>query len=141
MRPSYGRVSRYGVMTLAWSLDKAGPLCRSVEDCALVLHALEGPDNKDLTVPESPFNWDAAADIKKPRVGYLKAAFDEPRAVKEEKDNDAAALEKIRSLGVSLTPIEFPDFPIRDLLAIMYAEFSAAFDDLTRSKRDNLLAR
>jgi Asp-tRNA(Asn)/Glu-tRNA(Gln) amidotransferase A subunit family amidase len=141
MRPSFGRISRYGLMTLAWSLDKAGPLCRSVEDCALALHALQGPDGKDLTVTDVPFNWDAALDVKKLRVGYLKAAFDEPRAVKEEKDNDAAALEKIRSLGVTLTPIEFPDFPIRDLLAIMYAEFSAAFDDLTRSKRDNLLAR
>jgi Asp-tRNA(Asn)/Glu-tRNA(Gln) amidotransferase A subunit family amidase len=141
MRPSYGRVSRYGVMTLAWSLDKAGPLCRGVEDCALVLHALQGPDDKDLTVTDVPFNWDANLDIKKLRVGYLKAAFDEPRAVKEEKDNDAAALDKIRRLGVPLTPIEFPEYPIRDLLAIMYAEFSAAFDDLTRSKRDNLLAR
>jgi Asp-tRNA(Asn)/Glu-tRNA(Gln) amidotransferase A subunit family amidase len=141
MRPSYGRVSRYGVMTLAWSLDKAGPLCRGVEDCALVLHALQGQDDKDLTVTGVPFNWDATVDIKKLRVGYLKAAFDEPRAVKEEKDNDAAALDKIRSLGVMLTPIEFPEYPIRDLLAIMYAEFSAAFDDLTRSKRDNLLAR
>ena len=141
MRPSYGRVSRYGVMTLAWSLDKPGPLCRGVEDCALVLHALQGPDDKDLTVTSVPFNWDAALDVKKLRVGYLKAAFDEPRAAKEEKDNDAAALDKIRRLGVTLTPIEFPEYPIRDLLAIMYAEFSAAFDDLTRSKRDNLLAR
>jgi Asp-tRNA(Asn)/Glu-tRNA(Gln) amidotransferase A subunit family amidase len=142
MRPTYGRVSRYGVMTLAWSLDKAGPLCRSVEDCALVLHALQGPDDKDLTVTDIPFNWDpAAVDIKKLRVGYVKAAFDEPRATKEEKDNDAAALDKLRNMGVTLTPIEFPMGPIRDLLAMMYTEFSAAFDDLTRSNRDDLLAR
>jgi Asp-tRNA(Asn)/Glu-tRNA(Gln) amidotransferase A subunit family amidase len=141
MRPTYGRVSRYGVMTLAWSLDKPGPLCRSVEDCALVLYALQGPDDKDLTVTDVPFNWDAALDIKKLRVGYVKAAFDEPRATQEEKDNDAAALEKLRSMGVSLMPIEFPAHPIRDLLALMYAEFSAAFDDLTRSNRDDLLAR
>jgi Asp-tRNA(Asn)/Glu-tRNA(Gln) amidotransferase A subunit family amidase len=141
LRPTYGRVSRYGVMTLAWSLDKAGPLCRSVEDCALVLHALQGPDDKDLTVTDLPFNWEATLDVKKLRVGYLKAAFDEPRAVQQEKDNDAEALDKIRSLGVSLKPIEFPDYPIRDLLALMYTEFSAAFDELTRSKRDSLLAR
>ena len=141
MRPSYGRVSRYGVMTLAWSFDKAGPLCRSVEDCALVLHALQGQDDKDLTVTNVPFNWDATTDIRKLRVGYIKEAFDQPRGVQEEKDNDAAALEKIRSLGVTLTPIEFPDFPIRDLEAILWAEFAAAFDDLTRSKRDSLLAR
>jgi len=142
MRPTYGRVSRYGVMTLAWSLDKAGPLCRSVEDCALVLHALQGPDDRDLTVTDVPFNWDAAAvDIKKLRVGFVKAAFEEPRATKEETQNDAAALDKLRSMGVTLKPIEFPMAPIRDLLAVMYTEFSAAFDDLTRSNRDDLLAR
>ena len=141
LRPTYGRVSRYGVMTLAGSLDKAGPLCRSVEDCALVLHALHGPDDKDLTVADLPFNWDAALDVKKLRVGYFKAAFDEPRAVPQEKGNDAEALDRIRSLGVTLQPIEFPDYPIRDLLALMYTEFSAAFDDLTRSKRDSLLTR
>ncbi len=141
MRTSFGRVSRHGVMTLAWSLDKAGPLCRSVEDCALVLDALQGQDDKDLTVTNVPFNWDATLDITKLRVGYLKAAFDEERAVPEEKSNDAATLEKLRSMGVRLTPIEIPDYPIRSLLGIMETEFSAAFDDLTRSNRDDLLAR
>ena len=141
MRPTYGRVSRHGVMALAWSLDKAGPLCRSVEDCAIVLNALQGPDDLDLTVTSLPFNWDASLDIKKLRVGYLKAAFDEPRASKEEKDNDAAALEKLRAMGVTLKPIDFPDYPIADLLALMYTEFSVAFDELTRSNRDDLLAR
>jgi Asp-tRNA(Asn)/Glu-tRNA(Gln) amidotransferase A subunit family amidase len=141
VRPTYGRVSRYGVMTLAWSLDKIGPICRSVEDCALVLHAIHGPDDLDMTASTLPFNWDATLDVRKLRVGYLKAAFDETRAVKEEKDNDVAALEKLRSMGLTLKPIEFPDYPIADLLALMYVEFSAAFDDLTRSNRDDLLAR
>lgn len=141
VRPTYGRVSRYGVMTLAWSLDKAGPICRSVEDCALVLYALQGADDRDPTATDLPFNWDASLDIRKLRVGYLKPAFDEPRATPEEKDNDTAALEKLRSMGVMLKPIEFPDFPIADMMAINYTEFSAAFDDLTRSRRDDLLAR
>ena len=141
MRPTYGRVSRHGVMALAWSLDKAGPLCRSVEDCAIVLNALQGPDDLDLTVTSLPFNWNAERDITKLRVGYLKAAFDEPRATVEEKANDAATLEKLRGMGVTLKPIEFPAYPIADLLALMYTEFSAAFDDLTRSNRDDLLAR
>jgi Asp-tRNA(Asn)/Glu-tRNA(Gln) amidotransferase A subunit family amidase len=141
MRPTYGRVSRHGVMTLAWSLDKAGPLCRNVEDCALVLNALQGPDGQDLTATDVPFNWDATLDIRKLRVGYVKAAFDEPRAAPEEKANDAAMLEKLRLMGVMLQPIELPDYPIRDLLAIMETEFSAAFDDLTRSNRDDLLVR
>ena len=140
VRPTYGRVSRHGVMTLAWSLDKIGPICRSVEDCALVLNALQGADGLDLTTTDLPFNWDATLDIRKLRVGYLKAAFDEPRGVQEEKDNDAAALEKLRSLGVELSPIGFPNYPIADLMALMYTEFSAAFVDLTRTHRADLLA-
>lgn len=141
MRPTFGRVSRHGVMTLAWSLDKAGPLCRSVEDCALVLNALQGPDDKDLTVTGVPFNWDATQDFRKLRVGYLKAAFDEPRATPEETANDSEMLRKLRSMGVTLTPMELPGYPIRSLLSIMETEFSAAFDDLTRSNRDDLLER
>jgi Asp-tRNA(Asn)/Glu-tRNA(Gln) amidotransferase A subunit family amidase len=141
LRPSYGRVSRHGVMTLAWSLDKVGPLCRSVEDCALVLHALQGPDGKDLTVTDVPFNWDPNIDIRKLRVGYVKAAFDEARAVPEEKENDRAALEQLRALGVQLQPMELPDLPIGDIMRVMEVEFAAAFDELTRSHRDDLLAR
>jgi Asp-tRNA(Asn)/Glu-tRNA(Gln) amidotransferase A subunit family amidase len=141
MRPSYGRISRYGVMTLAWSLDKAGPICRAVEDCALVLDALQGPDGKDLAATDVPFNWNAAVDITKLRVGYLKAAFDEPRPAQEEADNDAAAMDKLRAMGVNLKPIEFPDFPIEDLMRVMEVEFSAAFDAFTRNKQDDLMIR
>lgn len=141
MRPSFGRISRHGVMTLAWSLDKAGPICRGVEDCALVLNALQGPDDKDLTVTSVPFNWDAATDIKKLRVGYLKAAFDEPRPAKEEAVNDAAALDKLRAMGIDLKPIAFPEFPIEDLMRIMEVEFSAAFDEFTRTNLDDTMVR
>jgi Asp-tRNA(Asn)/Glu-tRNA(Gln) amidotransferase A subunit family amidase len=105
------------------------------------LNALQGPDDLDLTASNIPFNWDATLDIRKLRVGYLKAAFDEPRSVQEEKDNDTATLDKLRSMGVELKPIEFPKYPIADLMALMYTEFSAAFDDLTRNNRDDLLAR
>src|SRR5580698_3242493 len=141
MRPSYGRISRHGVMTLAWSLDKAGPICRSVEDCALVLDALQGPDGKDLTVTDVPFNWDAAIDVTKLRVGYLKAAFDEPRPDKEEADNDAAAMDKLRAMGINLKPIEFPAFPIEDMMRVVEAEAAAAFDAFTRNKQDDLMVR
>jgi Asp-tRNA(Asn)/Glu-tRNA(Gln) amidotransferase A subunit family amidase len=141
MRPSYGRISRHGVMTLAWSLDKAGPICRGVEDCALVLDALQGPDGKDLATTDVPFNWDAAIDVTKLRVGYLKAAFDEPRPATEEAENDAAALDKLRAMGVKLKPIDFPDFPIEDLMRVMEVEFSAAFDAFTRNKQDDLMVR
>jgi Asp-tRNA(Asn)/Glu-tRNA(Gln) amidotransferase A subunit family amidase len=141
MRPSYGRISRHGVMTLAWSLDKAGPICRSVEDCALVLDALQGPDGKDLTVTDVPFNWDAAIDVTKLRVGYLKAAFDEPRPDKEEADNDAAAMDQLRAMGINLKPIEFPAFPIEDMMRVVEAEAAAAFDAFTRNKQDDLMVR
>jgi Asp-tRNA(Asn)/Glu-tRNA(Gln) amidotransferase A subunit family amidase len=141
MRPSYGRVSRYGVMTLAWSLDKAGPICRGVEDCALVLDALQGPDGKDVTATNVPFNWDSTIDVTKLRVGYLKAAFDEPRPAKEEADNDAAALDKLRAMGIKLTPIEFPNYPIEDMMRILEVEFSAAFDAFTRNHQDDLMIR
>lgn len=141
MRPSYGRISRHGVMTLAWSLDKAGPICRGVEDCALVLDALQGPDGKDLAATSVPFNWDASIDVTKLKVGYLKAAFDEPRPAPEEAANDAAALEKLRAMGVNLKPIEFPDIPIEDMMRVMEVEFSAAFDAFTRNHQDDLMIR
>ena len=140
MRPTFGRISRHGVMTLAWSMDKLGPLCRSVEDIAIVFDAIRGPDGHDLTVVDMPFNYDANLDIRTLRVGYVKAAFDEARPVQEEKDNDAAALARLESMGVKLIPISYPDFPINDIVDIMDTEFAAAFDPLTRSGRDALLA-
>ena len=72
LRPTFGRVSRYGAMALAWTQDTVGPMCRSAEDCALVLDAIHGPDGKDNTVLDVPFNWDASADVAKLRVGYLR---------------------------------------------------------------------
>ena len=76
LRPTFGRVSRHGGMTLAWTQDTVGPLCRSAEDCALVFDAIYGPDGKDNTVLDVPFGWDATADVRKLRVGYLRFAFD-----------------------------------------------------------------
>lgn len=141
MRPTYGRISRHGVMTLCWSLDKLGPMARGVEDLALILAATYGPDGRDLTVSDVPFNWDATLDIKKLRVGYAKGAFDETRPVAEEKANDTAALNKLREMGVNLIPIEYPDLPIQDITTICDTEAAAMFDELTRSGRDSLLAR
>ena len=141
LRPTFGRISRHGVMTLCWSLDKIGPIARGVEDLAIILNATYGPDGQDLTVSDVPFNWDAAFDIKKLRVGYAKAAFDESRPVPEEKANDAAALDKLREMGVKLVPIEYPDLPIQDITTICDTEAAAMFDELTRSHKDDMLAR
>jgi Asp-tRNA(Asn)/Glu-tRNA(Gln) amidotransferase A subunit family amidase len=129
LRPTYGRVSRYGVMTLSWSLDKTGPMCRSVEDCALVLAAIQGPDDHDLAVQDIPFNWDADFDVRKLRVGYLKAAFSNTRQTPKVDANDAAALEKFRRMGFNLIEIELPEHSKMDFTMVMYGEANAALRD------------
>ncbi len=139
LRPTYGRVSRYGFMTLTWSLDKIGPMCRSVEDCALVLEAIQGPDDRDLTVQEVPFNWDAGLDIRKLRVGYLKAAFSNTRQTPQVDANDAAALEKIRSLGVNLVEIALPEHAHLDIGMIIYGEGNAALRDPVETEPEQLV--
>ncbi len=141
LRTTFGRISRYGAMALSWSMDKIGPMCRSVEDCALVLNTIYGPDGKDGTVVDIPFNWDSNSGIKNLRVGYIKSAFENERKDKEWKANDKATLEKLRSLGINLIPIELPDYPINAINFILRVEAAAAFDELTRSNKDDLLVR
>jgi Asp-tRNA(Asn)/Glu-tRNA(Gln) amidotransferase A subunit family amidase len=80
LRPTYGRVSRYGAMALSWTMDKIGPMCRSVEDCALVFNAIYGPDGRDETVTDAPFTWNPGLPLAKLRIGYVKAEFDPPPA-------------------------------------------------------------
>ena len=141
LRPTFGRVSRYGAMALSWSMDKIGPICRTVEDCALVLHAINGPDGKDSTVIDVPFNWDASVDVKDLKVGYIESAFAEKRSDEQWKANDLASLDMLRGLGLELIPIELPDYPIETMGLILSVEAAAAFDELTRSGRDDLLVR
>jgi Asp-tRNA(Asn)/Glu-tRNA(Gln) amidotransferase A subunit family amidase len=138
LRPTFGRVSRYGAMALSWSMDKIGPMCRAVEDCAIVFDAMRGSDGRDLTVTDYPFNYDARSDVKQLRVGYVKSAFDKER---ENKANDGETLRVLKSLGIKLVLIELPDFPYDALNIILFAEAAAAFDELTRSNRDDRLAR
>ena len=141
LRPTFGRVSRYGAMTLAWTQDTVGPMCRSAEDCALVFDAIYGPDGKDNTVLDVPFNWDASADVTKLRVGYLrrrsKVTSRTIESVRDTPDrrNNEDALRVIRSLGVTVVPFELPEVPIEAIDFIRYAETAAAFDDLTRKRR------
>lgn len=140
LRPTYGRVSKHGAMALSWSMDKLGPMCRSVEDCALVLAAIHGADGKDTTARTVPFNWDAGRDLSEIRVGYLASAFEDAEA--DNRTFDRAALDVIRRLGIDPVPVELPDqFPLGALRVILSAEAAAAFDDLTRSDRDDLLVR
>ena len=137
LRPTYGRVSRAGAMALSWTMDKAGPLARSAEDCALVLAALTaaGPDARDPATMLAPnsFRYAFGTDIKKLRVGYVKASFDQSYPTKA---NDQATLDVLRKLGVELVPIELPAIAPGALRFVLTAEGAAAFDDLTRSGRD-----
>ena len=139
LRPTAGRVSRWGFMTLTWSLDKIGPMCRSVEDCAVVLHAIQGPDDRDFSVLDVPFNWDANLDVRKLRVGYLKGAFSNTRQTPQVDANDAAALAKIRSMGIELVEIALPEHADLDIGTIIYGEGNAALKDPIETRPENLV--
>ena len=138
LRPTYGRVSRSGAMALSWSMDKLGPIARSVEDCALVFNAVHGADGQDPTARTTPFNWDSERPLSDLRVGYFRRGFEWDGAT----GHDGAALETLRSLGVQPVPIDLPsDYPVDALRIILRAEAAAAFDELTLSGRDDLLVR
>src|SRR5262249_31166823 len=138
LRPTFGRVSRYGAMTLCWTMDKIGPICRGVEDCAIVLHAIYGPDGRDLTVADAAFDWAPTAKLDKMRLGLVKADFDAIEG--EAKDSYTKALDALRSTGARLEPVELPKFPADSLFVILNAEAAAAFDDLTRTGGVNQLS-
>jgi Asp-tRNA(Asn)/Glu-tRNA(Gln) amidotransferase A subunit family amidase len=138
LRPTFGRVSRYGAMALSWSMDKTGPMCRSVEDCALVLNAIQGADNLDLAAVDVPFNWDATLDVRKLRVAYLKAAFENTRQTPQVEANDRAALDKISSLGIELAEFKLPENPKLDSSAILNAEGISALRDPVETHPDQL---
>jgi Asp-tRNA(Asn)/Glu-tRNA(Gln) amidotransferase A subunit family amidase len=133
LRPTYGRVPRTGAMTLCWSLDKLGPMARSVEDTLLVLHAISGPDNHDVACVPSKLDYDAAAPIAGLRVGYF------PEWMKEATDVDRAALEAVRKLGATAVEVSIPDWPYDSLNVILFAEAAAAFEELTLSGGVNQL--
>jgi Asp-tRNA(Asn)/Glu-tRNA(Gln) amidotransferase A subunit family amidase len=129
LRPTFGRVPRSGAMTLCWSLDKLGPMTRSVEDAMLVLQAITGPDAGDVSSVPSHLDFDAGADVKGLRVGYLSAWMKEAPAT----DVDRAALEKLKTLGMVTTEVTLPDWPYDSLQLILFAEAAAAFEELTLS--------
>ena len=124
LRPTFGRVSRAGCMALTWTMDKLGPICRSIEDCALVFGAIHGADGLDAAAVDRPFRWPAGRELKDLRVGYFEGKKDPA---------DRQELSVLKDLGVKLVPIQLPDnYPANDVRLILTAESSAAFDDLTR---------
>lgn len=138
LRPTFGRVSRHGAMALSWTMDKAGPITRSVEDAAIVFDAIQGPDGKDKTVFDLPFNYTTEVDWSDLKIGYVESAFKEDYSNHE---RDSLTLETLRNLGAELTPIELPEFPSNSISFILWAEAAAAFDDLTLSDKDDEMVR
>lgn len=138
LRPTLGRISRYGVMALSWTQDRLGPMCRYAEDCALVMRAISRPDGRDLSVQDIPFNWNATLDVSRMRAGYVEEAFeevDDPVL----RDLNQETLEDLRSLGVTVTPIEIPEWSIT--VTAHNVEMAVFFDELLRSGRADLLGR
>jgi Asp-tRNA(Asn)/Glu-tRNA(Gln) amidotransferase A subunit family amidase len=125
LRPTFGRVPRTGAMTLCWSLDKLGPITRSVEDTLLVLRAISGPDDGDLSSVPSTLNFDARARVRGLRVGYF------PRWQREATDVERNALQQLTSLGLEAIEVSLPDWPYDSLNTILFAESAAAFEELT----------
>ncbi len=138
LRPTFGRVSRYGAMALSWSMDKIGPIGRTAEDCALVFQAIYGPDGRDITVKDIPFNWEPDRGLSGLTIGYLEPAFDQGE---DERKYDQAVLDVLRGHGVELVPFSLPDIPVEAMSFILMVEAAAAFDELTRSGKDDLLVR
>lgn len=141
LRPTFGRVSRSGAMTLSWSLDKVGPICRSAEDAAVVFNYIHGTDGLDQGAVTKPFNYDAKADIRKMRVGYAKNYYDR---ITDTTRSEWKVLETYKQMGVELVPVNFPDsgqyhYAIMDI--VIGAECAAAFDDFTRTDLDDEMTR
>lgn len=143
LRPTFGRVSRHGVMPLSWTMDKIGPMCRSAEDCAIVLNAIYGPDGLDMSTIDRSFDWSPATDVKQIRVGYVSASFNRTNRTQTEESRkreearrklDEDASEVFRSQGIELIPLEFPEsISSENLGFVLHIEGAAAFDDLVLS--------
>ena len=158
LRPTYGRVSRYGAMALSWTMDKIGPMCRSVEDCVLVLNAIYGGDGKDDTCTDAPLEWNSistppsgggagkpAPPLASLKIGYIQKEFEgapnNPNPTEAQRQTFsgrsamyAEALDVFRKAGAKLEPMAMPDFPSQAIGFVLSAEAAAAFDDLTRNK-------
>jgi len=140
LRPTFGSISRSGAMTLSWSLDKAGPICRSAEDAAIVFNYLHGTDGKDAAAVNMPFNYKEKVDLSKMKIAYAKNYFDK----KDTLGNENNVLEIFRKAGVTLIPVDFPDSGIYNfnmMGVVIGAESAAAFDGFTRTGVDDKMPR
>ncbi|MEC9476714.1 MAG: amidase [Planctomycetota bacterium] len=132
LRPTFGRVSRYGAMALSWSMDKLGPICRSLQDTALVFDVIEGVDGLDLDCVDRVFETPGATSIAGWKIGYSKKGFDDA-------ENHSQVLKQLEGLGAELVEVDLPDYPVWPMMVILFAESACAFDELTRDDRDDEL--
>ena len=140
LRPTFGSISRSGAMTLSWSMDKAGPLCRSAEDAAVVFNYLHGTDGKDAAAVNMPFNYSGKTDISKLKIAYAKNYFSR----RDTMGNESQVLDAFRKAGAQLIPVDFPDsgvFNFNMSGIIIGVESAAAFDEFTRSDLDDMMTR
>lgn len=138
LRPTYGRVSRSGVMSLSWSMDKVGPICRSAEDCAIVFNVIQGKDPKDQTTSEVPFFYNQNVDVTKLKVAYLQKDIEKDTS--EAGDNLREALEEMKKMGIELISVELPNAsPYNAFDIILRSESGAFFDELVRSEQVDLM--
>jgi len=167
LRPTYGRVSRYGAMALSNTMDKLGPMCRYVEDAVIVLNAIYGPDQHDPSVADAAFKWNPDLPLAGIKIAYVRSGFEPPAApaagaapaggagagggggrggatpeqVQQQRDMYRSVLETYRKLGANLTPVDLPDMTLGNQIGfILEVEAAASFDDLTRSGEVDLLA-
>ncbi len=140
LRPTFGSVSRTGAMVLSWTLDKAGPICRSAEDAAIVFYYLKGTDGKDGCAVERAFNYTGNVDWKKLRIAYIDNYFKQLPATAEQWE----VITTLQKLGARVTAVPFADsviYPFNIIGTVINAESAAAFDELTRSNKDDLITR
>ena len=132
LRPTYGRVSRHGVMSLSWSMDKDGPMARSAEDCAIVYSVITGKDEEDQTTTDYPDGFEPTKDISSLRIGYLKKDIEKDTSLS--KGNLEKAIASFKKMGLALSEVKLPeDLPYKSFDIILRAEAGAFFDDLARS--------
>lgn len=136
LRPTFGLVSRHGAMALSWTMDKVGPITRTVEDAAMVFDAIRGTDHYDHTVIGFPFNYNPSMDLSDLKIGYVESAF---AGDYSQSEMDNAVLDVLRDLGAELVPISLPQLPLNGMFSVLTAEGAAAFDELTLTNRDSLM--
>jgi Asp-tRNA(Asn)/Glu-tRNA(Gln) amidotransferase A subunit family amidase len=139
LRPTFGSISRTGAMTLSWSMDKTGPICRSAEDAAIVFNYVHGADGKDMCAVDHAFNYANTVDVKQLKIGYAKNYFRDLDSTA----NEWKVLDEFRRLGVAPVPVDFVDSNAFKLSVwsivglVLDAESAAAFDEFTRSNLDD----